>query len=181
MTDLIVHENLPANPLILDIGTGSGCIAIALAGKLKNSRVTAIDVSENAIKLASENAAANQVKVEFFRADMLFSPVFAGKFNLIVSNPPYVRYCERHAMPFNVVGHEPESALFVPDNDPLRFYTSIAGICENWLAPGGIVYVEINENFGRETAALFSSSLYSEIKVLQDMQKKDRFVKAIKR
>ncbi len=151
-------EELPDDrPLrILDIGTGSGAIAIALAWKFPQSKVFAVDVSSEALATARRNAGANGVKIQFSRCDILREKP-GGRFDAIVSNPPYVRESERAAMHRNVVDHEPHAALFVPDNDPLLFYREIARWGRGTLNGGGALYFEINEAFGRQTAELLEA------------------------
>ncbi len=143
---------------ILDLCTGSGCIAIALAKHLPQAQVTAVDISEKALDVARRNASANNVAVDFLQADIL-SPftIHNSQFTLIISNPPYVMDKERAVMQPNVLDWEPAQALFVPDSDPLLFYRAIADIATNHLAPDGILVLEINEQLGYETAALFAS------------------------
>ena len=151
---------------ILDLCTGSGCIAIALKKAIPGADVTAVDVSPAALEMARQNARNNNVDVEFIQADILDSTFRLWPhrvadhsspltFNLIVSNPPYVRESERAQMQRNVLDYDPTLALFVPDDDPLRFYRAIAAIARQHLAEGGMLVVEINEAFAYETAALF--------------------------
>lgn len=142
----------------LDLCTGSGCIAIALTKHLPQAQVTAVDISEKALAVARRNASANNADVNFLQADIL-SPftIHNSQFTLIISNPPYVMDKERAVMQPNVLDWEPAQALFVPDSDPLLFYRAIADIAANHLAPNGILVLEINEQLGYETAALFAS------------------------
>lgn len=151
-------KNQDSKIRILDLCTGSGCIAIALAKHLPQAQVTAVDISEKALDVARRNASANNVDVNFLQADIL-SPftIHNSQFTLIISNPPYVMDKERAVMQPNVLDWEPAQALFVPDSDPLLFYRAIADIAANHLAPDGILVLEINEQLGYETAALFAS------------------------
>ena len=163
---------------ILDIGTGSGCIAVTLAKQFPLAEVWAVDVSAGALAVARRNAEAHGVAVHFVQADFLsgiFPVGFPAVFNLVVSNPPYVMLSEKPAMQRNVVGFEPATALFVPDNDPLVFYRHIARFCQRALATGGKYYVETNENLTRKTARLMEThSLSAEVR--HDMFGKPRFV-----
>ena len=141
---------------MLDLCTGSGCIAIALKRAFPGAEVTAVDVSPAALEMARENAGSNCVEVRFLQADVLNGfDGLSGSYGLIVSNPPYVRDCERTQMQRNVLDYDPALALFVPDNDPLRFYKAIANIAKEHLATDGLLVVEINEALADETAALF--------------------------
>ena len=164
---------------ILDIGTGSGCIAVSLAKKLSRTMVYAIDVSEKALAVARENASANGADVVFLQHDVFDSlpaePLLPGCFDLIVSNPPYVMEKEKEAMLPNVLDYEPFSALFVPDEDPLLFYRRIAEIASQRLAPGGTVYLEINALLGAETAGLFSEKGFA-TQLIRDISRRERFI-----
>ena len=141
---------------VLDLCTGSGCIAIALASNLPQSRVTAVDISAAALALAEHNAAVNGVAVTFLCDDVLAgAKQVGGRYDLIVSNPPYVRESERQAMSRNVLDYEPSLALFVPDDDALCFYSAIASVALRCLSPDGLLAVEINEALADETCALF--------------------------
>ena len=137
---------------ILDIGTGSGCIAVSLAHKLPQSKVTAWDISPDALAVATENSKANGCAVEFEEVDILTYKPTGKQFDIIVSNPPYIADSERSAMEDNVLKYEPHTALFVPDSDPLRFYRAITLYAAKALKPKGRIYFEINSRFGKETA-----------------------------
>ncbi len=165
----------------LDLCTGSGCIAIALAKHLPQAQVTAVDISEKALDVAWRNASANNVDVNFLQADIL-SPftIHNSQFSLIISNPPYVMDKERAVMQPNVLDWEPAQALFVPDSDPLLFYRAIADIAANHLAPEGILVLEINEQLGYETAALFASHGFATT-LHSDFRGKTRMLTATKR
>jgi release factor glutamine methyltransferase len=166
---------------ILDIGTGSGCIAISLAKNLKHAKVYALDVSEDALKLAKLNATKNEVDIEFIEADILDCDLGNIKFDVIVSNPPYVRELEKEAMSANVLNHEPHLALFVKNDDALLFYRKIAEISENILKPNGQLYFEINESLGEPTKELLANNSFNNIELKLDIFEKDRMIKAIKR
>ena len=178
-----------AAPLrILDICTGSGCIAWSMAAALPQSEVYACDISQQALKIASTQqiqcADNTPAKVKFLECDILGEDAQQkiaqacgeGEFNLIISNPPYVCECEKSQMRENVLNHEPHLALFVPDNDPLKFYRAIAQLSGRILAPGGALMFEINERFGAETAQMMQQMGYTNCQVLQDLFGKDRMV-----
>ncbi|MFD0975956.1 peptide chain release factor N(5)-glutamine methyltransferase [Salinimicrobium gaetbulicola] len=154
---------------ILDIGTGSGCIAVSLAKNLPNSKVSAIDISEEALKTAQGNAQMNGVEIEFLQKDILSAASLPVKYDIIVSNPPYVRDLEKEAMHRNVLDFEPESALYVKDHDPLIFYQKISELAENSLKENGSVYFEINQYLGKETEEVLKN------KNFQTQLKKDIF------
>ena len=162
---------------IWDIGTGSGCIAIALAKQFPNAEVIAFDVSEEALQIAKENAESNVAKVTFVHVDVLnpTSDYFTQPVDLVVSNPPYVCDSERASMEANVLDWEPENALFVPDDDPLRFYRQILALAKNQLNPNGQVWFEINEAKGEEMLSLCREMGFSNAEVLEDFAGKPRF------
>ena len=164
---------------IWDIGTGSGCIAIALAKRFVNAEVIAFDVSEEALQIAKENAESNGAKVTFVHDDVLnpTSDYFNQPVDLVVSNPPYVCDSERASMEANVLDWEPEKALFVPDDDPLRFYRQILALAKTQLTPDGQVWFEINERMGEEMVSLCCGMGFSKAEVLEDFAGKPRFVK----
>jgi release factor glutamine methyltransferase len=181
LVDLIIRENrgLPAN--IIDFGTGSGCIAIALASNLPGSAVTGIDISDEAITIAKENALLNSVNVSFIKGDIFsFDTELAGKADIIVSNPPYVRNSEKKFMKKNVLDYEPHIALFVTDSDPLVFYYAILRLSEKILAPAGKVYFEMNEAMGKPMEELLKSFKYSEIQIVTDINGKERIIRGKK-
>jgi release factor glutamine methyltransferase len=170
-----------AEATILDIGTGSGCIAISLACELPNSQVYAYDISENALKVAKENAKLNNANVIFEQMDILnFPPSSSLPFSIIVSNPPYVMNAEKLEMEQNVLAYEPHLALFVQDSNPLIFYKAIAEFASKNLIDKGLCVVEINQAFGLETAELFWNQGFSYVEVVKDIFGKDRIVKAVK-
>ena len=164
---------------ILDIGTGSGCIAISLKKNLPHAHISAIDISPEALQTAKKNAQLNEVQVDFIEADILNSPkITTQKLQLIVSNPPYVTPADKAQMHLNVVDFEPHSALFVPQNDPLLFYKAIADFALANLTPGGLLFLEINESYGQETIYLLSSKSFKNIELKKDMGGRDRMIKA---
>jgi release factor glutamine methyltransferase len=169
----------PKRIRIWDIGTGSGCIAIALAKHFTNAEVVAFDVSEEALQIAKDNAESNGVNVTFVQDDVMnpTSDYFNQPVDLVVSNPPYVCDSERAAMETNVLDWEPERALFVPDDDPLRFYRQILALSKKRLNPNGQVWLEINERMGEELLSLCRQIGFSNAEVLEDFAGKPRFVK----
>ncbi len=178
----VIQDLKPGKDLkILDIGTGSGCIAIALKKYMKTALVTAVDNDEKALQIAGRNAHNNHCEVLFDKADILDQQALkdTGHFDVIVSNPPYVRYLERQMMQPNVLDYEPESALFVPDDDPLLYYRAILGFSHSHLSSKGHIYVEINENLGSETKALFREYGFHEVELRKDLNGKDRFIRAV--
>jgi len=181
LVDWILSDYRKLKPQILDIGTGSGCIPISLAKNLPGSNVQGWDVSEDALTVAKENAALNHVEIDFVYADVITAifPENQNKYDLIVSNPPYVTLSEQPQMLRNVTEYEPEIALFVPDNDALVFYRLIADIAISRLNPDGKIYFEINERFGNDVVGLLESKGFINIILKKDMNGKDRMVKAV--
>ena len=177
LVDLIVNENTASDLRVLDMGTGSGCVAISLARALKFASVDALDVSRDALAVARENAAALKVKVRFFESDMLL-PQPAATYDIIVSNPPYICWSERESMERNVKDYEPGQALFVPDNDPLMFYKAIAPYAQQSLEKGGRLYLEINQRFGSEVKRLLEDHGFEDVRIIQDSFGKVRFAVA---
>ncbi|MDJ0366127.1 peptide chain release factor N(5)-glutamine methyltransferase [Hymenobacter sp. H14-R3] len=169
---------------LLDVGTGSGCLAIAIAMELANSQVVAVDISPGALAVARRNAARYAPAVAFEQVDILQAlpaGVAPGSLDIVVSNPPYVRESERALMRANVLAWEPATALFVPDNDPLLFYRRLAEVGRALLRPGGSIWLEINEELGPETAALFAATAFEPAAVLNDFLGRPRFVRAVRR
>ena len=166
---------------ILDIGTGSGCIAITLAKHFPRTKVYASDISEKALEIARKNAQKNNVTVEFFQQDILLSnPNFPVKsFSLIVSNPPYIVPSEKQAMSANVLDYEPSGALFVPEDKPLLFYERIADIGQSYLEPNGSLFFETNARYGKDVAKMLHEKGYHSVQIIQDISGNDRIVKAI--
>lgn len=161
---------------ILDIGTGSGCIAVTLAAELPQARVTAWDVSQEALNIAKENATRHHVDVTFEQVDILAILPTTPPWDMIVSNPPYICQSERAGMEANVLEHEPELALFVPDDDPLRFYRSIARYAQCALAPDGRLFFEINPLYTELLEELLRSMCFIHTEIRQDQFGKERFI-----
>ena len=163
---------------LLDIGTGTGCIPISIT-KNKNVQSTAIDISENALLMAKENARINRVEVNFLKQD-IFKTTTLSKADLIVSNPPYILDKEKELMLDNVMDNEPHLALFVPDNNPLLFYKKIAELAFVSLPENGLLFFEINEQFGNETIEMLTKIGFVDIELKKDINDKDRMIKATK-
>jgi release factor glutamine methyltransferase len=180
LVDWIINDCHYENPVILDIGTGSGCIPIALSKNLTAASTVAWDISPDALMVARENAKINKVKINFVCVDILKMkyPVQKQKYDIIVSNPPYVTVSEKGAMLKNVVDFEPHIALFVADKDPLIFYRTIAELATDLLKPSGKLYFEINEQFGNETVDLLSLKRFKNIILRKDINGKERMLKA---
>lgn len=183
LVDLILKERAhKSNLRILDIGTGSGIIAIALSKNLKNAHITAIDIDKKAIELAEENAKIHKVNIHFICCDFLeFDDCSVDNdYDILVSNPPYVRQSEKTMMQQNVLKYEPHHALFVEDSNPLIFYKRIIQIAQKYLKLGGYIYTEINEFLGEELAQLFAESGFENIQIKKDLSGKDRFAIVIR-
>ena len=166
---------------ILDIGTGSGCIAIALAAMYPEAKVTAWDISEKALEVARANAVRNKVNVLFQQIDILSKsslPLMESGFDLIVSNPPYICNKEREAMETNVLEHEPHQALFVPDDDPLLFYRAIARYGQTALKADGWLFFEMNPLYAEQFAEMLGTMRYSCIEIKNDQYGKQRMIRA---
>ncbi len=178
LINIIIDENKTDNPTILDIGTGSGCIAVSLAHYITNSDVTAFDISDRAISIATENAISNNVNIKFIQKDILNCDYsqFHNQFDIIVSNPPYICEKEKESMHNNVLDFEPHIALFVSNEDPLIFYRTIVNLATQMLKSNGKLYFEINEAFGKETAQLLIDAGFSDVKIINDLQQKERMV-----
>jgi release factor glutamine methyltransferase len=177
LTALILKENHGALR-ILDIGTGSGCIAISLAKHIPQATVSAWDISEEALNVAQENNKRQGTNVAFYRKDVLAMPACEEEYDVIVSNPPYVTEAERGAMEARVTDWEPAIALFAPTNDPLCFYRHIALLGKKLLPPKGKLYFEINQAYGKETSRTLREQGYRNVRVMKDLFKKDRIVTA---
>jgi release factor glutamine methyltransferase len=181
LVDLILKENKDFKGSIIDFGTGSGCIAIALAANLRKASVTGIDISEKALHVARENAVLNKVKVNFINGDIFsIDSNLAGRAGIIVSNPPYVRDSEKTLMAKNVIGFEPHQALFVTDSEPLVYYNAILKLADDMLLAGGCLYFEINEVMCPLLIQLFESYNYTDIKIVRDLNDKERIIKGRK-
>jgi len=179
LVDWIRNENdRNANPGILDIGTGSGCIAISLKHEFINATVDAFDISEKALETAQSNATLNKLEVTFSKVDILNTPELEQKWDIIVSNPPYVTELEKSEISPNVLDYEPHLALFVPDNDPLLFYRCIAIFAQQHLKPRGKLYFEINRQFGKATVDLLTAMGFGNVELRKDISGNDRMVRA---
>lgn len=182
----LICQNDDRRTNVLDLCTGSGCIAWTLALEMPGAAVTAVDISDGALEVAGsqdfveEMDRAGAVRPQFVKADVLQAPHGAmegQKFDIIVSNPPYVMDSEKSQMRANVLEHEPHLALFVPDEDPLIFYRAVAGWAIELLSDDGVGMVEINEALGKETAELFLQAGFTNVEIVKDLHGKDRFVK----
>ncbi|RMB56146.1 peptide chain release factor N(5)-glutamine methyltransferase [Dokdonia sinensis] len=165
---------------VLDIGTGSGCIAICIAKHLAGAHIEAVDISQNALETASNNASRNDVKVKFFQQDILAAEDLPKNYDIIVSNPPYVRELEKEQMRANVLNNEPEGALFVQDETPLLFYEKIGVLAFKFLNEKGTLYFEINEYLGAEMIALLKEIGFKSVELRKDMFGRDRMIKAMR-
>ena len=170
--------NQPTKPVLLDIGTGSGCLAVTLAKEIQDSMVFALDISAEALRIAAENARLNQAKITFMEQDILNEFAFEPELDVVVSNPPYVTDSEKSGMSLNVLNFEPHQALFVPDEKPQLFYSRLAQLSRNLLKTGGNCYLELNPNFAFETAALFDKQGFSKVEIRKDLSGKNRMLKA---
>ena len=178
LIDWIIKENSANNNLkILDIGTGSGCIAISLVKNIKNADVSALDVSIKALATAQKNAVKNNVNINFIHKNILETNDLNQKFDIIVSNPPYVRNLEKHEIHKNVLNNEPHLALFVEDDDALIFYRKIAELAQINLAQNGQLFFEINQYLGSETKNLLEKMNFKNIELRKDIYGNDRMVK----
>ncbi len=182
LVDWIAREHAAQSPRILDLGTGSGCIAISLSKRLPQATVEACDISGDALATAKENNGHNGTSVDFFYHDILaLSTPLPHSYHVLVSNPPYIMQSEAADMENHVTDWEPHTALFVPDDDALCFYRAIAEIGQTEaLQPGGSIYVEINQQLGKETVELFESYGYQEVELRKDIYGNDRMVKGVK-
>ncbi len=176
LNTVVVDANFPLK--ILDIGTGSGCIAVTLKNLFPELMVFGMDNSEEALQLARVNAMNHRADVIFVNSDILVEETWDGlpAFDVIVSNPPYVLENEKKLMQRNVLDFEPAEALYVPDEDPLLYYKAIARFASFNMRPKGFLYLEINENFGDEVKSLYLAHQFEDVRVVKDMSDKDRFV-----
>jgi release factor glutamine methyltransferase len=187
LVDLIIKQSLVINhqsPLtILDIGTGSGCIPIALKKNIPNSKVTGIDISEQALEIAKQNVTKNKVDVEFIVQDVLSNfLIFNSTFSIIVSNPPYVLNSEAKQMDARVLEHEPHLALFVKDTDPIIFYKRIIDLCTKHLEEKGYLFFELNPMYANDVKKYANDSkIFNFTEIVKDMSGKERFLKAQKK
>lgn len=167
---------------VLEVGTGSGCIAVSLAKNLPACKVVAVDISESALHVASQNALTNGVDVQFIKADVFDDALFyLPKFDVIISNPPYVTESERVLMNKNVLDFEPQIALFVPDSNPLKFYSRIAEVALNLLNDNGLMYFEINEAYSFQTKLMLQNLGFRKVEVRKDIFDKDRMIRCLNR
>jgi len=173
----IIEDNSLNSPRILDVGTGSGCIALALKKQIKNATVSGIDISESALEVAKQNAIQNKLEVSFFQSNILnWEHYNWNNFDLIVSNPPYVREMEKQEMQSNVLEHEPENALFVSNQNPLIFYDRIVEFAQNYLNEYGKLFFEINEYLGNEMCNLLEHKGFVDIELRRDINGKNRML-----
>jgi release factor glutamine methyltransferase len=178
-----VIDGIPhASPWIMDIGTGSGCIALALKKNVPGSHIMATDVDAAALELASRNAVKLGIDLQFLQHDILSAGFLKNlpRVDIIVSNPPYIPMAEKKNMANLVTAHEPPGALFVPDEDPLLFYVSIAGFACQQLKGGGQLYLEVHEKYGKEVIELLLTEGFSGMELRKDINGKDRMIKAIR-
>lgn len=170
------------NPIsILDIGTGSGCIPVLLGTKFPVAEIFASDISDEALEIAKLNSRNHHTNVSFLLDDILNTKLsFTDHLQVIISNPPYIAASESVEMQNNVTEYEPDIALFVPDSDPFIFYKAIAANAARWLQPGGKLYLEINQRFGSETAAIIRDAGFTRVKVIKDMSQNNRFIVAMR-
>ncbi len=184
LVEWVIHEvnkkNLNTkNISILDIGTGTGCIPISLAKNVSFTKISAIDVSKNALKIAKKNALKNNVAINFEEIDILQTEKLSTKYDIIISNPPYVRELEKKEIQNNVLENEPHLALFVSNENPLIFYNKIAGLAKNHLTENGLLFFEINQYLASETIDLLKKKGFTSIELKKDFSGNDRMIKAI--
>jgi len=183
LVDLVIKE-CSGSETILDIGTGTGCIPISLKKQLKNTLVYGVDVSGDALAIARDNAALNSAEVTFVKEDILqmssIKDSLKKEFDVIISNPPYITNSEKELMSENVLTFEPHIALFIEDDEPLLFYDKIGHLAYDNLSSGGKLYFEINEHYGNQTMKLLKSIGFSHIRMIKDLQNKDRIIAAIR-
>jgi len=175
-----VKDTVSKKPIrVLDIGTGSGCIAISLAKNISNSKVQAMDISKEALQIAKENALYNKVSMDFIKADILNLKEKEEQYDIIVSNPPYVRNLEKKEMHSNVLDYDPEMALFVEDENPLIFYNAIADYAKKVLSKNGKLYFEINQYLGKEMLDLLQKKAFKSIELRKDFLGNNRMIRAV--
>ncbi len=176
-----IRDRLDVEPRnIMDLGTGSGCIALALKNQFPEADVWGLDVSRSALEIARENGRINRLDVTWMYGNLLeeIDQSSEQKFDLVVSNPPYVLNSERIHMSSHVLDFEPEEALFVEDADPLQYYRQIASYCKIHLVQGGVLWLEINERLGSETSRLIEEAGFQQVTLLKDIHEKERFIEA---
>ena len=180
LVEWILQESKEENPHLLDIGTGSGCIAIALAKHIHHATVDAWDISDKALKVALDNATTNHVSVNFSKVDVL-EPITINKhYDIIVSNPPYIAVSEKEVMDKNVLDFEPHEALFVPDNESLIFYDRIGDIAQVLLNSNGSLYFEINQAKGDEVVELLQNKGFLNVELKKDISGNNRMIRVVK-
>jgi release factor glutamine methyltransferase len=179
LVQLVVSENDISEPLVIDVGTGSGCIAISLALELSGSVVLGTDISKDALKIAKENALQHGINLEFIHHNILESDLPNSEIDILISNPPYIPSKESSVMSDNVLAYEPHIALFVPDEDPMLFYKQIATAGKKSLKKTGRLYFEIHEDHSKQIQELLHQLNYTNIQIFKDMQGKERMVRAI--
>jgi release factor glutamine methyltransferase len=177
LVEWVVKEANPRS-VILDIGTGSGCIAVALKHLLPDAEVYACDIAEESLKTASKNAAINKADVHFFQTDILIEKKSVRKYHIIVSNPPYIPLEEKNEMLSRVKDYEPECALFVPDDDPLLFYRKIAQYASVHLHPGGKLFFEVHRDYGKACLSMLKEMQFQQVQLQQDIAGNDRMIRA---
>lgn len=177
LVEWVVKEANPRS-MILDIGTGSGCIAVALKHLLPDAEVCACDISAESLKTARENAAINNADVHFFQTDILIEKNSERKYHIIISNPPYIPLQEKNEMLSRVKDFEPECALFVPDDDPLLFYRKIAQYASANLHPGGKLFFEVHRDYGKACMSMLNEMNYQQVQLQQDIVGNDRMIRA---
>lgn len=181
LVEWIINDNKNNQSIsILDIGTGSGCIAVALAHNLPLASVSAWDISNGALEVAKQNASNNKANVQFELKDILITDESETKYNVIVSNPPYIAEIEKNEMLENVLDYEPHLALFVPNNNPLLFYNQIARFASNSLVSGGKLYFEINRSHGDEIVGMLREKGFINVEVRKDIDGNNRMIRAEK-
>jgi release factor glutamine methyltransferase len=178
LIELILNENPGKRLRIFDIGTGTACIPITLAKERPGIKCFGLDFSPRALKVARQNAARHEVNIEFFLIDILKEDIPVDHLDIVASNPPYIPESERETLDKNVKEHEPSTALYAPDDDPLVYYRHIAERAAKSLKPGGRIYFEINESFGPQISDLLKNMKYEEVRIIHDIHGKDRFARA---
>ncbi len=178
LVDMIVNENKRSDLRVLDIGTGSGAIAVALCRNLRFPRVTAIDISDKALEVAGENARRLHANVFLRQKDIFTYMPPEDSYDIIVSNPPYIPEEEKAGMERNVLDHEPALALFVPDSAPLLYYSRISEVAIRALAPGGLLYLEINPRFADALREMLQKEGFVNVNIINDISRRQRFIKA---
>ena len=182
LVNWIIKTNKTDSPRILDIGTGSGCIPLALKSRIKNAKISAVDISEKALEVAKQNAMQNNLDVHFFETDILnWENSNWDLFDVIISNPPYVREIEKQKMHANVLKYEPENALFVSDENPLIFYERIAEFAHKYLVKNRKLFFEINEYLGNEMSNLLEHKGFADVELRKDINGKNRMISCRKK